>query len=121
MFIPNRTGYIRRKSTSTDQFGQYTYSDKEAIRFALVRFDTKIEDTTVRADSSATRGNVREYHSSGRVLIDKRNTPSWGDILFFDDKVLRIKEVEPRYNVLGLLDHYECDTEKAEDLFKDQN
>lgn len=120
MFIANRTGFIRRKSTTTDAFGQYNYGDKEAIRFALVRFDTKIEDSTVRADSSATRGNIREYHTSGRVLIDKRYAPKWGDILFFDDKVLRIQEVEPRYNVLGILDHYECDTEKSEDLFGDE-
>ena len=121
MFIANRTCQIRRKSKSFDAYGQPSYGQKENIRFALVRFDTKTEDSTVRADSSATRGNIKEFHASGRVLIDKRHIPVHGDILIVDNKVFRIKEVEPRYNVQGQLDHYECDLEKFEDLFGDES
>lgn len=121
MFIANRWCHIRRKSIATNIYGEYTYDTKEAIRFALVRFDTKTEDSTVRADSSATRGNIKEYHASGRVLIDKKYEPKHGDLLFFDGFVFRIKEVEPRYNVLGKLDHYECDLEKAEDRYGDES
>lgn len=120
MFIPNRTCQLRRRKKTTDIYGQYSYSPKETIRFALVRFDTKSEDSTVRADSSATRGNVKELHASGRILVDKKVIPHIGDLVFFDGKVFRIKEVEPRYNVLGMLDHYECDFEKSEDIFGDE-
>lgn len=121
MFIPNRTGHIRRKGDTYDEYGQSTYGDKETIRCALVRFDTKTEHTTVRADSSATRGNIDEFHTSGRILVPVSVNPSWGDLLILDKRVFRIKEVEPRYNVLGKLDHYECDTEKSQDLFGDEN
>lgn len=121
MFIPNRTAYTRKRSTTTDAFGQYSFGDKQAVRIAVVRFDTKTDDSTVRADSSATRGNIKEYHTSGRVLVDKRHVPEWGDLLIIDKKVFRIMEVEPRYNVAGQLDHYECDTEKAQDLFGDES
>lgn len=120
-FIPNRTGIIRRRSKTTDAFGQYTFGKRENMRFAVVRFDTKTEDSTVRADSSATRGNIQEYHASGRVLTAIAVKPKWGDLMVFDGKVFRIKEVEPRYNVQGKLDHYECDLEKSEDLFGDEN
>lgn len=120
MFISNRTCILRRKLKKTDAFGQSIYGDKENIRFALVRFDLKTEDSTVRADSSATRGNIKEYHATGRILVGKRHKPDHGDLVVIDKKVFRIKEVEPRYNVLGKLDHYECDLEKAEDLFKDE-
>lgn len=120
MFIPNRTCYLRRKSKTTDMYGQYTYGQKEAIRFALVRFDTKVEDSTVRADSSATRGNIKEYHATGRILVEKRYTPKWGDVVIVEGKVFTIKELEPRINVQGALDHWECDLEKFEDLYGDE-
>jgi hypothetical protein len=119
MFLPNRICHIRRKGQS-DAYGQYSYGAKEAIHFALVRFDTKIEDSTVRADSSATRGNIKEYHASGRILVHKRHSPLHGDLVIINKRVFNIKEVEPRYNVLGQLDHWECDLEKFEDLYGDE-
>lgn len=120
MFIANRTCILRKKLKQYDVFGQATFAAPKRVRFALVRFDTKIEDTTVRADSSATRGNVKEFHASGRILVDRRYKPDFGDLVIIDAKVFRIKEVEPRYNVLGKLDHYECDLEKSEDIFGDE-
>lgn len=120
MFVPNRTCIIRRQTGTFDRYGQATFAPAVSIRFALVRFDTKAEDTTVRADSSATRGNIKEFHASGRILVEKRYMVSTGDLVVFDGKVFRIKEVEPRYNVLGKLDHYECDLEKSEDNFGDE-
>jgi hypothetical protein len=119
-FIPNRVGHIRRKSKTSDVFGQPNYGKKEAMRFALVRFDTNTEDSTVRADSSATRGNIKEFHSTGRILTVVATLPKWGDLIIFDGKVFRIREVEPRYNVQGKLDHYEIDFEKSEDRFGDE-
>jgi hypothetical protein len=121
MFIANRTCILRKKLAQYDAYGKALYAEPVSIRFALVRFDTKTEDSTVRADSSATRGNVKEYHASGRILVDKRYKPGFGDLVAFDGKVFRIKEREPRYNVLGKLDHYECDLEKAEDIYGDED
>jgi len=120
MFIPNATCYVRRKAKGYDKYGQSTYSPKTAIRFALVRYDTKTEDSTVRADSSATRGNIKEFQASGRILVPKDVRLVWGDILIIYGKVYRVKELEPRFNVLGQLDHYEIDYEKSEDLFNDE-
>jgi hypothetical protein len=121
MFIPNRIAYIRRKSLSADMYGQYIYGEKEAVHYGLVRFDTKIEDSTVRADSSATRGNIKEFHASGRVLLHKKHNPNFGDLLVVENKVFEVKGVEPRFNVLGKLDHWQCDLEKYEDLYGDEN
>ena len=120
-FIPNRIGHIRRKPKTADAYGQFTYGKKEAMKFALVRFDTNTEDSTVRADSSATRGNIKEFHSTGRILTVVATKPKWGDLIIFDGKVFRIREVEPRYNVQGKLDHYEVDFEKAEDKYGDES
>lgn len=120
MFLPNRSCILRKKLKHYDAYGQAQFAQPITVRFALVRFDTKVQDTTVRADSSATRGNVKENQASGRILIERRSKPFTGDLVTFDGKVFRIKEVEPRYNVLGKLDHYECDLEKSEDVFGDE-
>jgi hypothetical protein len=119
VFIPNRIAFIRRKG-STDMYGQYTFGQKEAIHYALVRYDTSVQDSTVRADSSATRGNIKEYHASGRILVHKMHKPKHGDLVVVEGKVFQIKEVEPRFNVLGILDHWEVDLEKFEDLYGDE-
>lgn len=120
MFRANRTCRVRQKTNQYDEYGQAAYAAPVIVPFAMVRFDTKVEDTTVRADSSATRGNVKEYNASGRIMFERTFKPAWGDLVAFDGKVFRIKEVEPRYNVLGKLDHYECDLEKSEDNFGDE-
>lgn len=120
MFIPNGTCYTRKKTSGFDKYGQPTYTAKQLIKYALVRFDTKTEDSTVRADSSATRGNIKEFHASGRILVPTIVAPKFGDIFIIEGKVYKAKGVEPRYNVLGKLDHYQIDYEKAEDLFGDE-
>lgn len=118
-FIPNRTCGLRRKN-GVNGFGEPSFDSKITVPFALVRFDTKVEDSTVRADSSATRGNVKEFHASGRALFPVSVVPKWGDIIVIDNKVFMVKEVEPRYHVLGNLDHYEVDFEKYEDIYGDE-
>jgi hypothetical protein len=120
MFIPNATCHIRKKLPGFDKYGQPAYGPKTAVRFALVRYDTKTEDSTVRADSSATRGNIKEFNATGRVLFPVSVAPSWDDVLIIYGKTYAIKEVEPRYNVLGKLDHYEVDYIKAQDKFGDE-
>lgn len=120
MFIPNRTCSLRRKRPTTNGYGEIIYGSKETIKFALVRFDLKIENSTVRADSSASRGNVNEFHASGRILVPVSVNPTWGDLVIIDRKVFKIKEVEPRYNVLGIQDHFECDLTRVEDNLGDE-
>lgn len=120
MFIPNRIAYLRRKSKNADMYGQHTYGQKEAVHYALVRYNTSIEDSTVRADSSATRGNVKEFHSTGRVLLHKKHNPAFGDLIIVEGKVFEIKGIEPRFNILGILDHWQVELEKFEDLYGDE-
>jgi hypothetical protein len=120
MFIPNGTCYIRRKLNSFTKYGEPAYGNKTSIPFAQVRFDAMTEDSTVRADSSATRGNIKEFHASGRLLVPASVAPSWGDLFIVHGKVFQAKQVEPRYSVLGVLDHYQVDYIKSDDLFGDE-
>lgn len=121
MFRPNRTCGLRRRLDTFDAYGQPQFGDVETIKCAIVRYDTKTDHTPVRADGSATRGNIDEFKASGRILVEARTRPKWGDILIIDGKVFNIKEAEPRHHVLGHIDHYECDTEKREDQLGDED
>lgn len=120
MFIPNNTCFMRRKGVGFDKYGQPSFGNKQKIKYALVRYDTVTEDSTVRADSSATRGNIKEYHASGRILVPINVVPDFGDLFIIEGKVFRAKKVEPRYNVLGRLDHYQIDYEKTDDAYGDE-
>lgn len=120
MFIPNATCHIRRKLTTFDKFGEPAFAAKTPIRFGLCRYDTKTENSSVRSDASATRGFIDEVHASGRILVPARSKPMWGDILIIYGKTYNAKQIEPRYNVLGVLDHYQIDLEKTDDRFGDE-
>lgn len=113
MFIPNNYCFIQRRSASANAYGEYSYGPKERIQYGLVRYDLKVEDSTVRADSSATRGNVKEYHASGKILVPAKVKPNWGDIFIIEGQIFKAKEVEPRFSIMGNLDHYEVDTERT--------
>lgn len=110
MFIPNNFCFMQRKLKGYSANGDVKYSAKKRIPFSLVRFDLKVDDSTVRADSSATRGNVKEFHASGRILVPVNIKPTWGDLFTIEGQLFEAQEVEPRFNVLGVLDHYEVDT-----------
>jgi hypothetical protein len=114
MFIPNNFCYMQRKLKGSTGTGDPLYGAKKRIPYSLVRFDLKVDDSTVRADSSATRGNVQEFHASGRILVPVSVAPNWGDLFFIEGQAFRAGEIEPRYNVLGVLDHYEIDTVRSE-------
>jgi hypothetical protein len=86
------------------------YGPKKRIPMGLVRFDLKVDISTVRADASATRGNVKEFHASGRILVPVSVNPKTGDLFIIEGEYFKAGEIEPRYNILGKLDHYEIDT-----------
>jgi hypothetical protein len=114
MFIPNNFCYMQKKMPGHTGSGDALFGPRKRIPYSLVRFDLKVDDSTVRADSSATRGNVQEFHASGRILVPVSVKITWGDLLFINDQQFKVSEVEPRYNVLGILDHYEVDTVRSE-------
>jgi hypothetical protein len=120
MFVPNGKCQIRRKLPGLNKYGEPLYGNKQTIPFSQVRFDTMTSPSTVRADASATRGTSEEFHASGRLLVPASVAPTWGDLFIVHGKVVRCKQLEPRYNVLGQLDHFQIDYEKALDIFGDE-
>ncbi|MBX5130822.1 hypothetical protein HJB53_30490 [Rhizobium lentis] len=105
MFTPNRTGSLMRK-TGRNLEGEETYGDPVAIGLSIVNLATSSQKTSVRSDSSASRGQADEMAAErGKILT--KETLAVDDLLSLSGSVFRVLGAHPRYTVLGAFDHNE--------------
>jgi hypothetical protein len=116
MFRPNRFCEIYRKKQSYNIYGEDEYNDKEIIPFALIKLNLKTTATTVRTDSSASRGLAEEYRATSKILTPTSVNPNFGDKIIINCYTFEVSGVEPRYHVLGHQDHWELVLIKKEVL-----
>lgn len=110
MFSPNAVGMLYKRA-GYDKWGQPVVVEPVECPYAQVNFKREADKTTVRADSSASRGQADEVVSRARILIARFITPEIGDEFEADGNRYRIISVFPRKTVFGRLDHWECDLE----------
>lgn len=111
MFRPNKKCQVFG-SASYDRYGQMTF-DAVGKQYgcSVVHLFTDVEKTSVRADSSASRGNAKESGQFSEILIEKKAKIEIGYLVSIDDLKMEIRKIEPRYAVTGRLDHFHvwCD------------
>lgn len=107
MFRPNLTCTISVSSGQTDVYGQPTPSTQVKERCAIVKLNIQNVKSSVRADTSATRGNARELTADSVILLAKNTVANIDDIIEVSGAKLRIMSKFPRHSVAGELDHYE--------------
>lgn len=112
MLTPNLDCWISRQfPDSHDLYGQPVLGSRVRERCAVVRLRDEAKHSTVRADSSASRGHAEEFVTSNKILLLA------GTIARLDDKLevlgiqMRVTSVFPRHDVSGRLDHYEVQGE----------
>lgn len=111
MFAPNLIGTIA-VIAGRDIHGIATFGAPKECPFAMINLNSKSEKTSVRADSSASRGSADELTSQKmKILIPVFVTVGIGDRFVFDGVKYDIISRHPRRSVFGDLDHYECDIE----------
>lgn len=108
MFIPNKVAILKRK-TGHNLYGVATYAPGQKIQIGVVRIETMSDPTSVRADSSASRGSAMEETILSRILVARNVTVKQGDVLEVDGIALTVQSVWPRWAVTGDLDHYQLD------------
>ncbi len=98
--------------------GEALFSAPIRTRCSIVKLDVGTDKTTVRADSSATRGSAREMLADAKVLLEVSAKPQIEARLvlidFGVDAVYRIVGIFPRHDLLGKLDHYEVTVDLLE-------
>lgn len=107
MFRPNQMCLIRVASGRTDVYGQSSPSSSVREPCAVVRLIVSSQPSTVRADSSASRGAAEELVSDSIILLGARTAANIDDVIEISGTVLRIVSKHPRFNIKGGLDHYE--------------
>lgn len=110
MFTPNLVGNLYR-STGFDSYGRSSFSDFVLCPFASVTLKKTSQKTSVRADSSASRGAADEIVSNARILVPGYIVIEVGDEFEFQTTRYRIVSKHVRRSVFGRVDHIECDLE----------
>ena len=106
--IGNNVGFLTRKIGSTRQ-GEPRYAESATRCLVdVVRLVPSLAKTSVRTDSSASRGNAEEEVATAKILFQVPSKPGKGDRFVIAGTVLRIESVEPRFDTFGKLDHYEA-------------
>lgn len=106
MFRPNLQCVVRQKS-GNDVYGMPTYGSRKRERCAVVKKVLRNNKTSVRADSSASRGNARELEADVLVLVFPNTTAEIDAILDLAGDRFRVISKHGRYSLRGALDHYE--------------
>lgn len=104
--IPNATAVLY-KQTGNNAYGEPIVAPGVTCQVAVVRLTHLAQQTSVRADRSASHANASEIVDKGKILFDPAIVPSVGDRLDCRGLELVISSTEDRYGVEGNLDHYE--------------
>lgn len=115
MFRPNLDCVVRQKNGS-DVYGMPAYGSRKKERCAVVKKVLRNNKTSVRADSSASRGNARELEADVLILIGANTTAQIDAILDVAGDRFRVMSKHGRYSIAGKLDHYELGCTYFSDL-----
>lgn len=111
MFTPNLVGKLRSR-ISRDVHGRSTYGNERICPFGIVNLEIGTQKTSVRADSSASRGAADETNAErGKILVANTVSVAIGDLFDFENQTYEVAAKHIRRSVLGSVDHFECDLE----------
>lgn len=106
MFRPNqRARYLAR--IGRDRHAREVYAEPVEIGVGIVSLGSAIQKTTVRSDSSGSRGAAEETATTGVFLVASTVTARRDDMIEFMGESYRILRAEPRFTSWGKLDHFE--------------
>lgn len=106
MFVPNtRAQWLRKGRRSIT--GKETFSAPRLLPLSVVSLKGTTASSSVRADSSASRGAAEQSEAAARFLVPVQYAVARGDVVRIDGMAIEITSVQPRRDVFGKLDHYE--------------
>lgn len=101
------------KPAGHDIYGQEVEGERKNEKCAVVKLTMTSQHSTVRVDSSATRGGADELVSDSVLLLGAKSSVRIDDIIEVAGAKLRAKSIRLRYTVVGKVDHNEvrCEIE----------
>lgn len=108
MFIPNVRCTITTNS-GFDQYGARVAGPSVESMCGIVKLEVGTQRTSVRADSSASRGHNEEAIVDARLLFSAGTDIQSGYKVRVHGFDLKVLSVFPRYSVNGDFDHWQVD------------
>ena len=109
MFQPNVACTIVSMDKPTDLYGQPQEGKHTPGMCGVVRLEVGKMKTSVRADSSASRGQAIETVAQSRLLFSPGVVLNLGDRVIIHGFKLEVESVYPRFDVQGRQDHWQVD------------
>jgi hypothetical protein len=109
MILRPRTRCVVSPTRGHDVLGKELLGDSFDALCAVVKINTQHSKTSVRADSSASRGAAEEVTVAARLLFAPSVAIKKGDRVVVADIAVRVTEVMPRIGLDGRLDHNQVD------------
>jgi hypothetical protein len=99
------------KVTGHDLYGAEITGCKKREFCAVLELSRSAVFSTVRVDSSATRGAANESRAVAKLLLSSRTSAEIGDLIVVHSYRLKVASKSPQFSASGKLNHYmiECD------------
>lgn len=104
-----KTRCILKPKVGDNVYGEPEYGNKIVTRCVVIKLKKIRQATTVRTDSSATRGHADEDIAEARLLFSDKENIALGDYVEVMGHTIRITAIRYRLDACGELDHYEVD------------
>lgn len=110
LFNPNRTCVII-KNVGYNIYGEPERTQRITEKCALLEDGRSIKQSSVRADSSASRGNALETVADYWFILMPDTKAELDDLIEIDGVQVKIVEISPRFSLYGVKDHVEAKCE----------
>ena len=104
--IPMKTPCSLVTKIGTDLYGQDIWGEKRITKCSVIKLIKSAKNTTVRADSSGTRGHADEVVADLVALLSKRVKVFLGDVLTIEGTNFRVTGIQPVFSIMGKVDHH---------------
>lgn len=112
---PRNDCWIISRTESWDGNGRPIHKvSKKKTKCAIVSLHDATDESTVRADSSASRGRAEEHISDGRLLLKPSETLKLGDVIEVavkggDNIKITVRRIFRRVDIAGVVHHIDIE------------
>lgn len=106
-FRPNTIGSLLRKNPKRDIHGRESFVAPVPLPCSIVKLAENVEESSVRADSTASRGSAEQEVLQAKILIPLHIAVKKGDVIKVLGRNVEIASIQPRNDVFGRPHHQE--------------
>jgi hypothetical protein len=107
MFRPNQQGQLLRKNRRRDIHGRESFDNPVPLPLSIVHLEEGVKWTSVRADSSASRGSAEQTELQAKLLVPTGIAMKKGDVIKVLDHFVEVEAMHTRLDVMGRPHHVE--------------